>query len=183
MATTRTVTDEDLLHLQNDGNKYELVDGELRPSPAGWAHEAVVVNLIALLAPYVRMRKLGRVLGSNTLYVLPSGNKRRPDVSFVSSGRLPSKETASAPFLNLVPDLAVEVVSPRDTPRSVLDRVGQYLQAGVRLIWVIDPERRQAVVHRSLSQVREITENGELDGEDVIPGFRCQLAELFDIGA
>jgi Uma2 family endonuclease len=176
MSTTRTITDEDLLNLPKDGNKYEVVDGELRMSPAGWVHEIVVINVATRLNTFVREHRLGHVLGSNTLYVLPSGNKRGPDVSFIRSGRLPRGKPA--PFLELVPDLAIEVLSPGDSPRAVLDKVGEYLQAGVQLVIVIDPQRRKAAVHRSLSDVREINADGELDGEDVVPGFRCPLTDI-----
>jgi Uma2 family endonuclease len=178
MSTTRTITDEELLNLPKDGNKYEVVDGELRISPAGWWHEVVVMNLAGRLHTYVQQRRRGHVLGSNALYILPSGNRRGPDVSVIRAGRLPRGEKGA--FLQLVPDLAVEVLSPSDSPRAVLDKVGEYLQAGVTLVWVIDPQRRTVAVHRSLSDVREIGVDGDLDGEDVVPGFRCPLAEIFE---
>jgi Uma2 family endonuclease len=73
----------------------------------------------------------------------------------------------------------VEVLSPSDSPRHVLDKVGEYLQAGVRVVWVIDPRRRHAAVYRSITAVREIAADGVLDGEDVLPGFRCPLAGIF----
>jgi Uma2 family endonuclease len=60
----------------------------------------------------------------------------------------------------------------------VLDKVGEYLEAGVRLVWVIDPQCGRAIVHRSLSDVHEIGEDGVLDGEDVVSGFRCALREI-----
>ena len=88
MATTRVVvTDEELLRLPKDGRRYERVDGELRAmSPAGWKHEAVAMRLAARLVAFADEKKLGQVLGSNVLYVLPSGNRRGPDVSFVAAG-------------------------------------------------------------------------------------------------
>lgn len=176
MVTTRSVTDEELLRLPKDGQRYELVDGELRAmSPAGWKHEVIVVRLAARLLAFVGPKRLGDVLGSNALYAMPSGNRRGPDVSFIVAGRL---SPDSPPFPQLAPDLAVEVLSPGDKPREVLDKVGEYLQSGVRLVWVIDPAGRKAVVHRSLSGVREIGEGDALEGEDVIPGFRCSLAEI-----
>lgn len=177
MATTRTtITDDDLLRLPKDGRKYELVDGELRVmSPAGWRHEELVMRLGARLTAFVEENRLGRVLGSNALYALPSGNRRGPDVSFIAAGRL---SPDSPPFPRLAPDLAVEILSLGDRPREVLDKVGEYLQSGVRLVWVIDPTGRKAVVHRSLSAVREIGEGDDLEGEDVIPAFRCSLAEI-----
>jgi len=82
---------------------------------------------------------------------------------------------ASAPR---APDLAIEVLSPEDRPRHVLDKVGEYLQAGVRLVWVIDPRRGRAAIYRSLTDVREVGASDALDGEDVVPGFRCVLGDI-----
>lgn len=173
MATTHTITDDELLRLPRDGHKYELVDGQLRRmSPAGSKHEEIVMLLGARLVEFVRPRRLGVVLGSNALYALPGGNRRCPDVSFVASARM---SLDRPPILDLAPDLAVEVLSPGDSPREMLDKVGEYLQAGVRLVWIIDPAHGKAVVHRSLSDVREVV---ELDGEDVLPGFSCPLADV-----
>lgn len=180
MATTRAViSDEDLFRLPADGSKYEVVDGELlRLSPAGWFHERVVTALIGVLESFVHEKGLGDVLGSNTLYRLPSGNRRGPDLSFVAAGRLPAPGEGSG-VLELAPDLAVEVLSPSDRRRQVLDKVGEYLDAGVRLVWVIDAKARTAAVYRSLIQVRQIQGDGVLEGEDVVPGFSCHLARIF----
>jgi len=81
-------------------------------------------------------------------------------------------------FAELAPDLAVEILSPEDRPREVLDKVGEYLQAGVRLVWVIDPGKGEASVYRSLTDVRVVGSGAALDGEDVLPGFRCPLGEI-----
>lgn len=179
MATARTkITDEELLCLPKDGNKYEVVDGELRMSPAGLLHERVVARLFLALGAFVKERQLGEVLGSNVLYALPGGNKRGPDLSFLAAGRLES--VRDAVFPQLAPDLAVEILSPSDSPRQVLDKVGEYLQAGVRLVWVIDPEARRAAAYRSLTEVRHIGAGEALEGEDVLPGFHCPVSELFD---
>jgi Uma2 family endonuclease len=177
MATSRTtITDGELLRLPKDGNKYEVVDGELRMSPAGLRHERIVARLIGLLAPFVKERRLGDVLGSNVLYIHPSGTKRAPYDRIGAAGRL--ERYQHAVFPELAPDLAVEVMSPGDSPRQVLDRVGEYLQAGVRLVWVIEPEGRTASVYRTLTDVRTVDENGSLEATDVLPGFRCALSEL-----
>lgn len=176
MATTRVISDEELLRLPKDGNKYEVVDGELRVSPAGWAHERVVANLTAQMATHAKAHHLGDVLGSNALYVLPNGNKRAPDITFVAKGRLES--AAGKAWLSIVPDLAVEVRSPNDSARQLLDTVGEYLAAGVRLVWVIDPERRSAAAYRSPTDVREIGEGGVLEGDDVLAGFACTLSAI-----
>jgi Uma2 family endonuclease len=81
-------------------------------------------------------------------------------------------------FSNIVPDLAVEILSPEDRPRAVLDKVGEYLEAGVSLVWVVEPEAKTAAVHRGPVAVDEAGPGGALDGEDVVPGFRCVLAEI-----
>lgn len=84
---------------------------------------------------------------SSAGFRLPSGNIRVPDVSFVAAGRLAGERPPEG-FPDLAPDLAVEVLSPDDRSRDVLDKVGEYLQAGVRLVWVIDPKRRAAATYR-----------------------------------
>lgn len=180
MSPARTISDEELLQLPKDGNKYEVVDGELVVSPgAGYRHERIIGELVTRLRTFANERKLGEVLPSNLLYVLPSGNRRGPDVSFIASARAAGLP-ADTVFPRMAPDLAVEVVSPSDSPQRILDKVGEYLEAGVRLVWVIDPENRRAVIHRALSSVRQISAEDDLDGEDVLPGFRCRLSELLE---
>jgi Uma2 family endonuclease len=182
-TTTRHVTDEDLLRMPRDGRKYERVDGELRVSPAGFNHEGVGMALAARLWAFVTERQLGHVVGSSAGYRWPSrkadrpDNVRSPDVSFVAAGRLPD-ERRPVGFAQLAPDLAVEVLSPGDNSRDVLEKVGEYLHAGTRLVWVIDPGTRTAAIHRSLTDVRTIGEADSLDGEDVVPGFACRLRDV-----
>ena len=105
------------------------------------------------------------------------GNVRSPDASFVSTGRFPNDRVPDD-FATLAPDLAVEVVSPGDRPRHILDKVSEYLEAGTRLVWVIDPRIAKAAVYRSLSDVWELGAEDGFDGEDVLPGFSCPLSEI-----
>jgi Uma2 family endonuclease len=178
MSPARTITDEELLQLPKDGNKYEVVDGELvAMSPAGMRHEGIVTKLIAILYSFVDQHALGRVYGPDLLYVLSSGNKRGPDVSFLASDRLAQIPPGTV-FPEIAPDLVVEVLSPSDRMKRVLDKVGEYLDAGVRIVWVIDPATRQAAVYRTATDVRYVDPAGELDGENVVPGFRCRLSDL-----
>jgi Uma2 family endonuclease len=109
-------------------------------------------------------------------YRLPGGNVRSPDVSFVAAARIPADRLG---FMDAAPDLAVEIISPGDRVRRVHDRVGEYLEAGVRLVWVIDPVRQTAVIYRGTDGVESIDATGALDGLSVLPGFRCPLADLF----
>ena len=180
MATTtrRIATEDDLRAMPEDGNKYELVDGEIRMSPAGDRHSAVALRLGARLLAFVDQHRLGYVMGADAGYRLPGGNIRSPDVSFVASGRFPN-DRPTEDWGSLAPDLAVEVISPGDRPRHVLDKVGEYLEAGVRLVWVIDPRRGTAVIYRSLSDIRDIGIDGDLEGDDVLPGFRCRVGDIF----
>lgn len=122
-------------------------------------------------------RALGVVLAPSTGFRFPSGNVRCPDTTFVSVGRLGGRPLTDD-FCDFLPDIAVEVLSPSDLPRLVLDRIGEYLQAGVPLVWVIDPEAERAAVHRSLTDVRQVDLDGTLDGGDVLPGFAVRLREL-----
>jgi Uma2 family endonuclease len=178
MTTPRVLTDEELMQMPQDGRKYELVDGALVVSPAGGRHGKVTVRLVVRLGGFVEAANLGHIFDSSTGYILPGGNRRAPDVSFVARGRFPGEEVPRG-FIELPPDLAVEVLSPGDDPRRVMDKVGEYLQSGVRLVWVIDPETRRAVSYRSLTAVRDVPSEGSLDGEDVVPGFACPVASLF----
>jgi len=170
-------TEDDLRATPKDGQKYELVDGQIVVSPAGNLQEVVSVRLAALLLAFVDQHNLGNILGSSAGFRLPGGNVRSPDVSFVAKGRY-EQDIVPEDWPDLAPDLAVEVLSPHDRPRVILDKVGEYLQAGVRMVWVIDAKASRAVVYRSLTDAHTVEGAGSLDGEDVLPGFRCGLAEI-----
>ena len=179
-TTTRPVaTEEDLLRTPSDGQKYELVDGQIRVSPAGSRHGRVCVRLATRMQVFADAQQLGYLFDSSTGFRLPGGNVRLPDIAFVAKGRFVD-ELVPEGFPDLAPDLAVEVLSPGDRSRNILDKVGEYLEAGARLVWVIDPKRRTAAVHRSLTDVRMLGPEDTLDGEDVLPGFRCRLADVID---
>jgi len=179
MATTtrRIATEKDLLVMPKDGQKYELVDGQIRVSPAGDRHSVVALRLGSRLLAFATQHRLGHICGADAGFRLPGGNIRSPDASFIASGRFRDDKVPDD-FGSVAPDLAVEVLSPGDRPRYVLDKVGEYLEAGVRLVWIIDPRKARAVVYRSLSDVRKLGSEDALDGEDVLPGFRCTLGEI-----
>ena len=162
-----------------DDGKYELVDGELlHMSPAGARHGNIATRLLARIHVFVTERKLGHVFDGQTGFRLPDGNLRSPDVSFVAAERLP--EGIPTGFLQMAPDLAVEVLSPTDRAGDVAHKVGEYLGVGVRLLWVIDPEKLAAVVYRPGTTPRTVRQDGALDGEDVLPGFSYPLRELLE---
>ena len=176
-TTTHRATEADLWEHSAKGLRCELVDGEIRAmSPAGGRHGNICIRIAVLLGTHVRDRALGVVFDSSTGFRLPNGNVRAPDVAFVASERM---ETIPVGFVPLAPDLAIEVQSPGDNQRELLDKVGEYLQAGTRLVWVVDPEARTVTVYRSATDVRCLQHDEELDGGDVLPAFRCRPADLF----
>ena len=176
MTIPPVATEEDLRRAPEDGWRHELVDGQVRRVPGGARHGLVCVKLSTRILGFVEEASLGYVVGSNTGFRFPGGNVRVPDVSFTAKGRFAGEQLPDD-FSDVPPDLAVEVLTPDDRPRDILDKIGEYLQAGVRLVWVIDPERRTAAVYRSMTQVRQLGPHDFLDGEDVLPGFRCRLDE------
>ena len=174
-TTTRRATEADLWEQSARGQRCELVDGQVRVmSPAGFNPGRIAVRIVAKLLTHAGSG--GFVVDSSTGFRLPNGNVRVPDAAYVQRGRVDERHEGFCP---VAPDLAVEVVSPTDTPREVLEKVGEYLGAGTRLVWVVDPGARAVSVYRSLSEVVTLREDGFLDGGDVLPGFRCPLSDLF----
>jgi len=167
--------------LPDDGNSYELVDGQLRMSPkATPRHGRIVVQLMVRLHAFVEPRRLGAIFAPETGFRMPGGNVRGPDIAFVRQERLPLDSMLDR-FLD-PPDLAIEVLSPHDRehPRELMDKIGEYLESGVRLVWVIDDRKHRALVYRAIDDVREVAAEGALDGGDVLPGFSCPLAVIFE---
>jgi Uma2 family endonuclease len=176
-VTARRATEDDLRASPRDGRKYELVDGEIRVSPAGPRHSIVSLKIASRLLAFATEQGAGHAFDSSVGFRLPGGNVRSPDASFVAGGRFPDDRPPDD-FGDLAPDLAVEVLSPSERPRHVLDKVGEYLEAGVRLVWVIEPPQAKAIVYRSLTDVTELQNDDTLDGGDVLPGFRCRLSDI-----
>ena len=164
------------MRMPDDGWRYELIDREIRRLRlAGGRHSRVCVSLCARLHEHVVDGGLGHVFNSATGFRLRPGTVRCPDVAFVSALRL---ERVTDEFVPVAPDLAVEVLSPEDRPQYVLEKVGDCVEAGSRIVWVIDPTSGRAAIYRSPTGVRGLGSADSLDGEDVLPGFSCRLAEI-----
>jgi Uma2 family endonuclease len=177
---TTPLTPADLLAI-SDGNNYELVDGHLVEINVGVLSSLVEANLIALLGSYCKANQLGPVFTSTNgiqCFAADPRKIRRPDVSFVKAERFAPKHLQEG-FLTIAPDLAVEVISANDLVAELDEKTEEYLAAGIPLVWVIDPEVRTVVIHRADGTLAKLRENDELTGENVIPGFRCKVAELF----
>jgi Uma2 family endonuclease len=180
-TTLQRSTASELYAMPDDGFRYELVKGELRRmSPAGWEHGVIVVNVTLLLGQHVKTNNLGACSGAETGFKIASDpdTVRAPDLAFVSRKRIPEGD-ATKKFWPGAPDLAVEVVSPGDTYSEVNEKVEDWLGAGASAVWIIDPRRRTVLVYRSMTDVTQLLEVDELDGGDVVPGFRCKVSEIF----
>jgi len=181
MSTTTLVTADQLLRMPDDGYRYELVAGELRKmTPAGWRHGAIGGQLHGWLGHYIQERRLGRVFLANTGFLLARDpdTVRAPDIAFIHKDHLLTPEPEEA-FWPGAPDLAVEVVSPRDTVGEIDEKVKAWLDAGAMMVWVVNPKWQNATVYRSATEIKTLTKNDELDGEDVVPGFRCRIGDIF----
>ena len=175
------LTADDLFWLPDNAMRHELVKGELRTMPpASYGHGRVAGELFRLIANHVEAHQLGDTLAAETGFVIgrDPDTVRAADVAFVTARRVP-EEPFAVSFAHLAPDLVAEVVSPSQTAKEIEEKAADWLQAGVRLVWVIYPSTRSVTVYRSLSDVRILTENDHLDGEDVLPGFSCRVGDLF----
>ena len=175
-----TATEDDLLKLSARTDRlYELVDGVLVEKTMGMMESGLACLVITFLVNYVREHDLGLVTGeAGTLRLMP-GLVRIPDVSFISFQQLPSRTWPTEPIPDLAPDLAVEVLSPSNTPGEMQRKLKDYFVSGVRLVWFIDPHRRTGSMYTAPDQARTIGENESLDGGEVLPGYTLPLSQVF----
>lgn len=185
MATTKTkpalLTAEDLLRLDSEGMRGELIRGVLHETmPAGLKHGRIVMKLGALLMNFIMPRSLGVLAGSDSGVLLgrDPDTVREPDLAFTLAARLPPDGPYEG-YAEVVPDLVVEVISPSDRPREVADKVAMWLSHGVRLVWVVRPDSRTIEVHRPAADVQTLGESDALGGLDVLPGFSCSVSDIF----
>jgi Uma2 family endonuclease len=177
----RITTADELLAMPDDGHFYELVRGELRTmTPAGSEHGSVGFRLGSSLGQHVESAGLGEGFNADTGFRLASepDTVRAAAVAFVSrarieAGRLPKGYWPGAP------DLAAEVVSPSDSFSEVQEKVFEWLGAGARMVLLIEPEKRSVTVYRSRDHARVLGLDDVIDGEDVVPGWRCPVRRLF----
>lgn len=178
-STTR-MTPDDLLRMPDDGWRYELIDGELhRRSANGLTEGGVAATLLYRLSTAVRAGGFG-VAWPSVGYVLTEDPPTvlGPSVSVLRADRVPPRELWSG-YARVPPDHAVDVVVPSDSYGEIARKVRIYLQAGVRLVWIVDPLSRTVTVHHPDRTARMLVEGEALDGEDVVPGFALPVAEVF----
>lgn len=148
-------------------------------TPAGYEHGEIVANVTRLLANFVKAQGLGRVTGAETGFQIghDPDTVRAPDSAFIRADRVPAKRPRG--FFDGPPDLAVEVLSPNDRPGEVLAKVRDWLQAGCRAVWVVDPQTETVSVHRSRHETMVLGAGDTLAGGDLLPGFSVPVVEIF----
>jgi len=177
----RPITGEELFELPNRG-PCELVLGRIVPmSPTGGEHGRVEGNFYAAIRSFVRQRKLGKVLVGEVGIFTHRGpdTVRGADVAFISNERY-ARLKSRRKFLDVAPELVVEVLSPDDSVKELTPKLREYFEAGVRLVWVADPDTRSVKAHRSPMDVRELRGSDRLTGEDVLPDFEVAVETLFE---
>lgn len=176
----RYMTEADLLKVADDSCRHELVAGmivaEPFPTPG---HDRTFRRLLRLLEDFVQIQGLGEVFGE-TGFVLARkpDTVRGPDVSFVSRERLTNLDDAR--FFSGAPDLAVEILSPSSRCGAMHAKVADYLAAGARMVWVVDPKRKSVTTYRTLLAPQRLESGESLDGEDVLPGLTIPLEAIFE---
>jgi Uma2 family endonuclease len=178
----REYTPEDLLTMPG-GENYELVNGRLVERHMGILACWVASELTRVLGNHCREHQLGWVFASSGdagYQGVPDSPRtvRKPDVSFVRYGRFSDEELPGG-YARIAPDLIAEVISPNDKYEEVDEKIEEYLRAGVRLVWIISPRNHTIRVYRVNGSSQSLREKDELDGEDVAPGFRCPVRDLF----
>jgi len=180
-TATGLLTAEDFAAMPTKGMRLELINGEVHAmAPAFGDHGVATMNLSILVGQYILARKLGRVYAAETGFLLSRNpdTVRAPDFAFIQTNRLTPE--AHAPMWNpVIPDLVAEVVSSGDRLSLVADKVRMWLDAGVRLVWVVYPVGHSVVAHRPGQPEMRLAETDALDGFDVVPGFTLPISEIF----
>jgi len=175
-----TATEQDVIALEARENRlFELVDGVLVEKALGFYASFLAIRLAQLLLAFVERYALGIVAGAAGMLRLAPGLVRIPDVSFVSWDRLPQRRVPRQPIPDLVPDLAVEVLSESNTPREMEQKLREYFTAGVRLVWYVDPVLQEVHVYTAPDRREVLAADHTLHGGEVLPGFTLPVCRLF----
>jgi Uma2 family endonuclease len=180
LSETRLLTGEELAAMGDIG-PCELIDGRIvSMSPASGRHGAIEALLTAELTAFVRRRKLGRVVNGDTGFFTRRNpdRVRGADVAFVSTDRLPRMPPTG--FLDVAPELVVEIVSPTDTWEDLREKIEEYFAIGVERVWVVEPRKRAVLVYRSALAAQHVGETDTLRGEGLLAGFELPVRELFE---
>lgn len=181
MVTSKLLTAEDVWNMDDDGCRRELMYGELiTMSPAARPHGKYLTELARLIGNYLSEDPVGEAYTVDTGYLLSRNPDLllAPDLSIILNENLP-EDPPETGFEDLVPDMVVEVLSPSERMGRVNRKVREYLAAGVKLVWLVDPGQRNITVHAPNQPMQVIEVGAELDGGEVLPEFRLSLSEFF----
>jgi Uma2 family endonuclease len=175
-----TATEKDVLRIEREEDRLcELIEGVLVEKVMGYPESKLALWIAHLIQSYLDENDLGELAGPDGILRLIPGVVRIPDVSFVSHERVAQCASASAPIPDLAPELAVEVLSEGNTSGEMARKLKDYFFAGTKLVWLVDPRRRTVEVCTAPDQSTTLTEQQELTGEPVLPGFRLPVAQVF----
>jgi Uma2 family endonuclease len=178
-----TATEKDVIEAEARENRLcELVDGTLVEKAMGFEESRLAVELSHRVKSYLDQNDLGICVGADGMMRIAPGLVRIPDLSFITWERLPGRESPREPIPDFAPDLAVEVLSEGNTRAEMARKVREYFDAGVQLVWLIDPRKRTARVFSTVERSTLVRANQALDGGAVLPGFVLPLSDLLDRG-
>lgn len=181
VAEPRLLSAEEFAALPSEGLRLELVRGELRAmAPAFGDHGSTAMRLGSLVGQYILTHDLGEIFAAETGFLLTRNpdTVRAPDFAFIQASRVTPEATAAS-WNPIMPDLVVEVVSSSDRHTEVAEKVRTWLEAGVRLVWVVSPVLRTVEMHRPGEAPTTLSAADTLDGGDVVPGFTLPVARVF----
>ena len=174
----RVRSEESIKRFLINNKGYEFIDGKLEKREMPTAkHSGIATRFVIKLGIYLENNSIGRVYCDNTLFTI-GANKRIPDVSFVSAEKIPPTGEPMD-IWSFAPDLAVEVISPSERHNKVERKISDYFEAGVRQVWKIIPESKTLTIYFSATESKTLKEQDELTCEEILPGFRLRLSDIF----
>lgn len=176
------ITEDELMRLPKDGPgnptaaKYELVDGRLTEVPTKFGHDAIILNIVLLIGPFMRGHGVGST--GQDGFRMANGNVRAPDVSFTRRERIPGGRPGEG-FGGVAPDLCIEIISPSERPADIDRKMRDYFDSGAVYVWHVFPETQTVTAFTSPTEARTLGADDTLDAGDLLPGFSCRVGELF----
>jgi Uma2 family endonuclease len=178
-----TATEKDVIEAEERENRLcELVDGTLVEKAMGFDESRIALELSHLVMTYLDRNDLGICVGADGMMRIAPGLVRIPDVSFITWDRLPGRESPREPIPYLAPELVVEVLSEGNTKAEMARKVQEYFDAGVEMVWLVDPRKRTARVFSAVEKSSLIRADETLEGGAILPGFAVRLSDLLDRG-
>jgi Uma2 family endonuclease len=161
---------------ENRDRLLELINGEIIEKMAGFEPSEIAGEILYRIKQWLEGNPIGRVSGADGSYILSPGDEVMPDVGYISKLRMPDKPARQ---VLMAPDLAVEVKSPFDNIRTIREKATLYLAHGTQMVWLVFPETRRVEVYTADGEIADIGLSGEIDGGQVLPGFKLEVRRLF----